>query len=1445
MNVPLVTAPAKYRKLYLSSRRSSPQPSIRFVDFTDLQDGYPDIEESSFLATVLPRSLYVKLEQLATPQGNSLDTIIQVEVDHPTPNGHGILFPEVNSIGLFSDFVKSFSSKVYSLEEIKIATNLDAGRLSAAKFLKEKHFVSCFVSTHRSVAQFAMATTSSRGERRYLFDALAHALTISQSDYQGRTILFEEMDAKEKKEFLNCSCQLGPPDSPQCIAAGLAREWPEARGAWHGTYGTFTAHINTQEHLHLMHMFAVAQGHTLHSAFGDYLESVSELGLALQYHNLSFAHHSIFGHLNSSPYHLGADLSVELSLQFSTLSQHTLYKDIVKSPNLFPTANLSSDGSFTVSYDHHFGLSEVEFLNEVLQRAELLAEMESLYAEMDNIYSVLPADVKGARGKALANYPTFPDKGTTLARLLDQNTYLRLSPLATKHGCSLDQALEYGRQNPTDRFWFSLHDVDTLEVFGEVLLPVVKEAYKDASGPPPLSGLGPTHLNGARTLDEDLISYCYIKVQRNMAALPLAAHTRYDPVQINCTVSAVLAELKGIEFERMTLKYFSNNYRTHPLIKCNCISSSSGCGQVEVWLAKDLDLAIYTNTEEHVSLVFSHQSSDMLQVYQNLCFYYPKIETQFNSDSNSKFAFHPQFGFLSSLPKRFGLLMSCGVLISQTCCKMDALQMCFNPINVSVCSLSTGDLLLCSNTIFVDTEHTTVQRLVDAALRLSELEYLGGVVEGCGPLVEYHPNLPDLSAENTLLAEHLSPVMYSTLINKCTSKGYTLDMAIQVGVDEECSATPSSHPGIVAGDEECYDTFRELFHLVISECHGLPQGGAMEPNKNQLSPISPSFTDPAGLKQVKLKLHFNISSFAFPPSCTRAERNHLEQVVSAILKELPGVYHSLQNLPTELRNRLKNGGFLAMELAYPQYVSTNIMREWPTGRGVWLHKDGSVAAFVNGEDHIALTSVNQDGRLTAAYCSLLNSFSEIKSGIVSSGHALACHSLYGMLTTSPSNCGTGLHVECVLSLPSLSSHPLLGNLARTRQLSIVNVDQDLVTIATQQSCGVDSPDILSRLSTSINYLHQVEQHLAKGYCVHSSTFDIPLHSTSTDSSDDYPDVSLLPLPLSLSLTQERFNLLKCCQTSRGFTLEDVLAPGVTDPAHPVGVVACEAECYSVFGSLYTQVLYNMYPGVAWQPKYSKDLVSLQKMSSQFSCLAALSFEVRRNLASFPFPSSVSRVERTEVELILKSALSSTSLGRYVEGGSDSDGEHPLIKPSWCGLLKDWPNRRGVYVMHDNMSGYINLEDHLLLSITAKSSDIATEYKKMNDFLKSLEVNIQSEGHQFAFLPEYGYLTSCPSNAGSGVSVRLKLHLPRLTKHPQLLQLLKSVCLKMDKESEAVNDMTGEASSTLSVIHLPGYGTPIDQSLWQLTTALCQLSEIEQSIQVSKKSKWTPIPLPMF
>ena len=152
------------------------------------------------------------------------------------------------------------------------------------------------------------------------------------------------------------------------------------------------------------------------------------------------------------------------------------------------------------------------------------------------------------------------------------------------------------------------------------------------------------------------------------------------------------------------------------------------------------------------------------------------------------------------------------------------------------------------------------------------------------PMADY----PDLRKHNNLMAKHLTPRVYAKLRNKTTPSGFTLDQAIQTGVDNP------GHPfistvGLVAGDEESYEVFAELFDPVIEERHN--GFGKNQKHRTDLDPskLKGGKFDEKYVLSSRVRTGRSIRGFGLPPHCTRAERREVENIVTEALDGLKGI----------------------------------------------------------------------------------------------------------------------------------------------------------------------------------------------------------------------------------------------------------------------------------------------------------------------------------------------------------------------------------------------------------------------------------------------------------------------------------------------------------------------------------------------------------------------------
>lgn len=164
------------------------------------------------------------------------------------------------------------------------------------------------------------------------------------------------------------------------------------------------------------------------------------------------------------------------------------------------------------------------------------------------------------------------------------------------------------------------------------------------------------------------------------------------------------------------------------------------------------------------------------------------------------------------------------------------------------------------------------------------------------PSAEY----PDLRKHNNCMASHLTPAVYARLCDKTTPTGWTLDQCIQTGVDNP------GHPfiktvGMVAGDEETYEIFAELFDPVIQERHNGYDPRTMKHTTDlDASKIRSGYFDERYVLSSRVRTGRSIRGLSLPPACTRAERREVERVVvdalSGLKGDLAGRYYRLSEM---------------------------------------------------------------------------------------------------------------------------------------------------------------------------------------------------------------------------------------------------------------------------------------------------------------------------------------------------------------------------------------------------------------------------------------------------------------------------------------------------------------------------------------------------------------------
>ncbi len=114
--------------------------------------------------------------------------------------------------------------------------------------------------------------------------------------------------------------------------------------------------------------------------------------------------------------------------------------------------------------------------------------------------------------------------------------------------------------------------------------------------------------------------------------------------------------------------------------------------------------------------------------------------------------------------------------------------------------------------------------------------------------------------------------------------------------------------------------------------------------------------------------------------------------------------------------------------------------------------------------------------------------------------------------------------------------------------------------------------------------------------------------------------------------------------------------------------------------------------------------------------------------------------------------------------------------------------RGVFFSRSrHVSVMVNEEDHLRLQVFGPGQNLAGLLDQMREFDQKLAGRVRYAHH-----PRFGYLTSCPTNVGTGVRLSVMLHLPALVYSKEIEKVFNAAA----KMKLAVRGFYGEGTSYL-------------------------------------------------
>jgi protein arginine kinase len=254
-------------------------------------------------------------------------------------------------------------------------------------------------------------------------------------------------------------------------------------------------------------------------------------------------------------------------------------------------------------------------------------------------------------------------------------------------------------------------------------------------------------------------------------------------------------------------------------------------------------------------------------------------------------------------------------------------------------------------------------------------------------------------------------------------------------------------------------------------------------------------------------------------------------------------------------------------------------------------------------------------------------------------------------------------------------------------------------------------------------------------------------------------------------------------------------------------------------------------------RFTEDAMSdwMKQEAPEHDVVISSRVRLARNLQSFPFPTLATRSHAQEVVQRVSDAAAQPAL-------TEKYNFHPLMMSQLNILEKKTlvekhlisphlaegsPDGAALINTEESISIMVNEEDHLRIQCLYPGFQLEKTWQVASRIDDGLQEQLQ-----FAFDDRLGYLTSCPTNVGTGIRVSVMVHLPGIVLTNQLQNVLKN----FSHMGVVMRGIYGEGSEALGNIFQVSNQITLGQSeeaiVDQLAKAVQNLILIERQARAS-------------
>jgi protein arginine kinase len=192
---------------------------------------------------------------------------------------------------------------------------------------------------------------------------------------------------------------------------------------------------------------------------------------------------------------------------------------------------------------------------------------------------------------------------------------------------------------------------------------------------------------------------------------------------------------------------------------------------------------------------------------------------------------------------------------------------------------------------------------------------------------------------------------------------------------------------------------------------------------------------------------------------------------------------------------------------------------------------------------------------------------------------------------------------------------------------------------------------------------------------------------------------------------------------------------------------------------------------------AKKAVFLEDKSTTNGVVISTRIRLARNLADFNFPGTANIEQLKSIsQAVLATSVNNKIFGRYKVVQIDPETLDEVDK----GILlerrlisKEFIQRKEGNLLllksNEQASIMVNEEDHLRIQVIKSGLNLEKAFEEIVQIDERLAKELP-----YAFSEKLGFLTSCPSNVGTGMRASVMVHLPGLVKDKQMDKVIRSL-----------------------------------------------------------------------